>query len=101
MHIERNIQKISLVFFFIIGLMHLLAYLMLSNGYMPDIATAVKTILEIPFILTAAIYGFVSLKIGFELPEKKHKISNIIFIFLIIILFAMLIYINLFIPDRV
>ena len=74
---------------------------MLINGYMADIAHAVKTILEIPFILTAAVYGFVSLKLGFEMPEKKHKISNLIFIIFIIVLFSVLIYINLFLPDRI
>jgi len=101
MHIEKNIQKISLIFFFILGSAYLLAFLMLLNGYNTDFAHAVKAILNIPFILTAAIYGFVSLKIDLELPEKQHKISNIIFIGLIILLFVLLVYLNLFIPDRV
>jgi len=101
MHIEKNIQKISLIFFFILGTAYMLAFLMLLNGYNTDLALAVKKILSIPFVLTAAIYGFVSLKIGLELPEKHHKISNIIFIGVIILLFVLLIYLNLFIPDRV
>ena len=101
MNTEKNIQKISLIFFFIIGISHILAHLMILNGYLVDAANAVKTILEIPFILVAAVYGFVSIKIGFELPEKKHRISNLIFIFFVIVLFVFLLYINLFVPDRI
>ena len=101
MYVERNIQKISLIFFFILGLANLLGYLMLLNGYIPEIAYAVKTISEIPFILSAAVYGFISLKISLETPGKKHSISNMVFIVLLIVLLVLLIYINLFIPDRI
>ena len=101
MNTDRNIQKVALVFFFLIGLGHLMAHLMLTNGYWLDISYAIKKILEIPFILSAAIYGFMSIKISFSTPEKDHKIANIIIILLVIILFAILIYLNLFIPDRV
>src|SRR4030042_4494765 len=96
MHIERNIQKISLIFFFILGLANLLGYLMLVNGYMPETANAVKMISEIPFILSAAVYGFMGLKISLESPGTKHSLSNITFIVILISLFALLIYINLF-----
>jgi len=101
MHIERNIQKISLIFFFILGLSNLLGYLMFVNGYMPETANAVKTITEIPFVLSAAVYGFMGLKISFETPGKKHSISNMLLIVILIALFVLLIYINLFIPDRI
>lgn len=100
MNTDRNIQKVALVFFFAIGLVHILAHLMLTNGYMLDVAYAAKSILEIPFILSAAVYGFMSIKISFTTSEKDHKIANIIIILLVIILFAALIYLNLFIPDR-
>lgn len=73
---------------------------MILNDYFYDIALTAKKILEIPFILTAAVYGFISIKLSFSISEKKHTISNIIFLVLIIILFAILVYLNLFIPDR-
>ena len=101
MQLEKNIQKISLIFFFIFGTIYILAFLMLLNGYNMELAAAVKKILNIPFILTSAVYGFVSIKIDLELPEKQHKLSNIVFIGIIIILFALLVYLNLFIPDRI
>lgn len=100
MNTDKNIQKVALVFFFVIGLIHIVAHLMLTSGYIMNIAYATKSILEIPFILSAAIYGFMSIKISFTTSEKDHKIANIIIILLVIILFAALIYLNLFIPDR-
>ncbi|MFC1655931.1 hypothetical protein ACFL3C_03615 [Patescibacteria group bacterium] len=100
MNLEHNIQKIALIFFFITGTAHIISYLMILNGYAPDTAFMIRTIVEIPFIITAAIYGFISLKISIAQPDKKHKISNILFIAFIIVLFAALIYLNLFIPDR-
>jgi len=101
MQLEKNIQKISLIFFFVLGTLYLLAFLMILNGYNPVFADAVKKILNIPFILTAAVYGFISLKVDLELPEKQHKPSNLVFIGFMIILFALLVYLNLFIPDRI
>lgn len=100
MRLEKNIQKISLIFFFILGSLYILAFLMIINGYYIDLANAVKKILNIPFILTSAVYGFISIKTDLELPEKHHKLSNIIFAGIIIVLFALLVYLNLFIPDR-
>ncbi len=101
MNTDRNIQKVALIFFFLIGLIHITAHLMLTNGYVPEISYAAKRILEIPFILSAATYAFVSIKISFTTSEKDHKIGNIIIVLLVIILFATLIYLNLFIPDRI
>lgn len=74
---------------------------MVINGYFVDISSAIKKIFEIPFILTAAVYGFMSLKLSLTTSEKQHRISNIIFIGILIVLFIVLIYLNLFIPDRI
>jgi hypothetical protein len=100
MNIEHNIQKIALIFFFIIGAVHIISHLMIINGYVVQTAYMIKSISEIPFIIAAAVYGFMSLKISIASPEKKHTISNIFFILFIILLFVGLIYLNLFIPDR-
>jgi Mn2+/Fe2+ NRAMP family transporter len=101
MNTDRNIQKVALIFFFVVGIIHIIAHLMLTNGHMVQTAYAAKSILEIPFILSAAVYGFMSLKISFTTSEKEHKLANIILILLVIILFAILVYLHLFIPDRV
>ncbi len=101
MNTDRNIQKVALIFFFVVGIIHIIAHLMLTNGHMVQTAYATKSILEIPFILSAAVYGFMSLKVSFTTSEKEHKMANIILILLVIILFAALVYLHLFIPDRV
>lgn len=101
MKLEENIQKVSLVFFLIIGLIHITAHLMAINGVNEGLAITVRRALDIPFILIAAFYGLVSLKISLTTTEKKHKISNILIIIVLIALFAAVIYLNLFIPDRV
>lgn len=100
MNIDYNIQKIALIFFFIIGTFHIVSHLMIINGYFIEIAYMVRSISEIPFVITAAIYGFMSLKISIASPEKKHTLSNIVLILFVILLFVGLIYLNLFIPDR-
>jgi hypothetical protein len=74
---------------------------MLTNGYFIETSSAIKNILEIPFILSAAIYGFMNIKISFTTSEKDHKLGNILITIMVIILFLTLIYLNLFIPDRI
>lgn len=100
MKLEKNIQKVALIFFFVIGFAHILAHLMIINDYSYDIALIIKKVLEIPFILTAAVYGFISIKLSLTTSDKKTNVSNIVFLVLIIILFVILVYLNLFIPDR-
>lgn len=101
MKLEENIQKVSLVFFLIVGLAHITAHLMAINGYYENMAVTLRRVLDIPFIIIAATYGLVSLKISLESSEKKHTISNILIIIALIAIFAAVIYLNLFIPDRV
>lgn len=101
MNTDKNIQKVTLIFFFAIGLAHIVAHLMLTNGYFIETSSAIKNILEIPFILSAAIYGFMNIKISFTTSEKDHKLGNILITIMVIILFLTLIYLNLFIPDRI
>lgn len=101
MKLEKNIQRVSLIFFAIIGIAHITAYLMAVNGYYEEISSTVQRILDIPFILIAATYGLISLKISLTTPEKTHKISNILIIIILIAIFAGVMYLNLFIPDRI
>lgn len=100
MDITQKIQKVALVFFFILGSVHLISYLMILNEFSVNVVRPINKIAEIPFILSAAVYGFMSLKLSLARPEKKHTISNIVFILLMIVLLVFLVYINLFIPDR-
>jgi len=97
----RSIQKISIIFFGITGGLHIFANLMIINGFIPEISTAIRNILQIPFIISAAIYGFVSLKLSLTTKEQDNKTSNIIFAIFLIVLTALLIYLQLFVTDRI
>ena len=55
--------------------------------------------MDIPFILTGAIYAFSSFRIAMTDPSKKHKTLDIILISVIIVILLGLLFINLFLPD--
>lgn len=97
----KSIQKISIIFFGITGGLHILSHLMILNGFVPEISTAMRDILQIPFIVSAAIYGFVSLKLSLATKEQDNKITNIIFAIFLVALVALLIYLQIFVPDRI
>src|SRR3989339_779600 len=60
----QNINRISFLFFAVLGATHLLAMLSISNGYMAETAKAIYQILDIPFLLATLIYGGSAFKIG-------------------------------------
>ncbi|MBU1446258.1 hypothetical protein KKD70_03275 [Patescibacteria group bacterium] len=97
----KNIQKISIVFFGITGSLHILAYLMILNEIFPEISMAMRDILQIPFVISAVIYAFVSFKLSISTKEEENKITNIIFAIFLLALMVGLIYLQLFVPDRI
>lgn len=97
MKTAENIKKVALIFFIVLGLGHILSGLMLSNSYVLPTSLVVNRILDIPFAMSALIYGLAATYE--EINEKHHKIANILFIALSVLVFGVLIYINLFIPD--
>ena len=98
MKTAENIKKVALLFFFVLGLGHIITGLMFSNNYFTPASLIINRILDIPFAMSALIYGLSS--IYTELSEKKHKVINIVFIVLSLLIFALLLYINLLVPDK-
>ncbi len=94
----QNIKKVSLIFFIVLGIGNLLSGLMMANNNFMPLSLIVNHILEIPFALTALIYGFSSVRSELE---GDHKIINIFFIILTLLIFGALVYINLFLPDKI
>lgn len=90
-----NIKKVSLIFFIIIGILHLGSSMLIANNVFPQISYIVNKTMEIPFILTGMIYGLSSLRISFFDQENQHKILDIFMISLIIIVLIALIVVNL------
>ena len=99
MKTTENIQKVSVIFFIIIGLAHIITGLMAANGYFPEPTSLISRVLEIPFIVIGMIYGFSSLKLIVASREKKHKILDTIFVSIVAVVFVAIVTINIFVPD--
>ena len=95
----KNIQKISLIFFAIIGTAHILSGLFLAKNYFPVQAYIVNRTLDIPFLITSLGYGFASTILHLSPPEKPSAILSVIFAIIALAIIALTMYINLFIPD--
>jgi hypothetical protein len=98
MKTAENIKKVALAFFMMLGLAHILSGLMFSNGYFTAPALVVNRVLDIPFAMSALIYGLTSIYTG--LGDKNHKAMNVILIAFSVLVLLVLIYINFLIPDR-
>jgi len=98
MKTAENIKKVALIFFMGVGLAHILSGLSFSNGYFTPASLIVNRVLDIPFAMSALIYGLSSIYCG--LGEKGNKAINIILITFSVLVFLFLIYINFLIPDK-
>jgi D-alanyl-lipoteichoic acid acyltransferase DltB (MBOAT superfamily) len=93
-----NIKKVALIFFLVLGLGHIISGLMFSNNFFLPASLITNRVLDIPFAMAALIYGLSS--IYTEMGEKKHTAINIIFILISLLVFGLLLYINLLVPDK-
>jgi len=93
-----NLKKVSLILFLLLGTIHIISGLMFSEGYMLPTSLIINRVLDIPFAITGLIYAFISLYNGID--EKKRKIPGVIFTIILLLIFIILLYINLFIPDK-
>ena len=95
----ENIKKVSLVFFIIMGLLHLGSSIMIANKLYLKETIIVNKIMDIPFILTGLAYGFSSLRCTLTDPSEKHKVLDIILIAIIVLALLGLLTLNIFFPD--
>lgn len=96
---HSNIKKLALIFFILIGGSHILSGLMTSNGYFLPLSNDINKVLDIPFAMTALLYGFTSIEIRKDNPQKK--VYYVIMAGISVLLFLSLIYINLILPDQI
>ena len=94
----ENIKKVALILFLILGLSHILSGLSFSNNYFLPLSLIINRSLDIPFAMTAVVYGLASMYTG--LPEKSHKLASIAFAAIALLIFVALVYINFFIKDK-
>jgi hypothetical protein len=95
----ENIKKVALVLFIILGMVHIIAGLMFSNGYLLPYSFIANRSLDIPFGMTAIIYA--ATHIYTKTGEKAQKIAGVGLVTVSLLIFVLLIYINLFITDKV
>lgn len=99
MKTASNLQKVSLLFFFILGILQILGGIWATQGEYLPISLIVHRILDIPFAITGLIYGCSTIH-HHATPTHKKGLS-IFFSILVIGTFITLIGINLLIPDRI
>lgn len=95
----QNINKTSFLFFAVLGAIHLLAMLSVSNGYLPGTAKTIYQIMDIPFLLSALIYGGSAFQIGLNKIGLRSQVLTTILITFLSIIFTLALYINFFFPD--
>lgn len=98
MKLITNIKNVALVLFIITGITHISAGLMLASNYLLPYSYIINRSFDIPFAMTAIIYGLTS--IYSEIAEQHQKPVGVIFAVMTILIFGGLLYINLLVPDK-
>lgn len=93
MQTNENLKKVALIFFFILGISHIVSGLMMEKKYFLPYSSVINDILTIPFAMSALVYGF-TLVYG-NLKENHRKIATNIFIGLTLLIFIGLILVNI------
>lgn len=99
MTLYDQIRKISLIFFFIIGLAHFLAGLFFINGYFAPQSGLVNRVLFIPFVLSAMCYAFSNIKYHLLENNKDAKWISYVMIGTGLAVFIGLLVIELLVVD--
>jgi len=95
----ENIKKVSLILFIVLGLVHILTGFLMNSSIGLPYTFIINHIMDIPFAMIALVYGLSSIKTG--LKDGGNKIINILFIILALLIFVGLVYINIFVPNKI
>lgn len=96
----KNLHSVSLIFFFILGLLHFISGMLFNNGYLQNVTYLINNSVDIPFALSATIYLLSSIKFFLLNKNFKSNILDKVLIIIFIFVFISLIYFNLFTPDK-
>lgn len=99
METAKNIQKISFIFFAVLGALFIGSGLAEANNYIPKLSQITHRIIDLPFIFCGLLYGLSSLRNTIATPEKTHKILDATLIAIGAILFLSAVLINFIYPD--
>ncbi len=97
--IYQVFRKTILVFFIVIGALHIISGLMASAGQFLPISNIINKVLDLPFAFVATLFGLSNFKIASN--SKYKKIYWLITAILLLLVFAIMVYIIAFIPDKI
>lgn len=95
----KTLRQVSLVFFFIIGTSHILSNLLASSSLLLPASNIIGRVLDIPFAIIGTILALSQAKIPTDSPRLRLYYGLMIIISLLVL--SLLLYINLFLPDKV
>ncbi len=94
----KSLRQAALLFFILIGTSHIITGLMASNSLYLPMSNAINRMLDIPFAVIAVVYGISNWRIPSDSKFKKSFLALMIISATCVLL--ILLYINIFIPDR-
>lgn len=95
----RTLRQVSLVFFFLIGLSHILTGLFASNDIYLPTSNVINRVLDIPFALIGAVFGLSQARIASDSHLRKTYLALMAVILLLVL--GIMLYITLFLPDKI
>ena len=96
--LPENLKKVSLILFIVLGLIHILSGFLMASAIGLPLTFITNRVMAIPFAMTALIYSLASIKTG--LKDQTNKMIDKIFIAFTLLIFIILIYITLLLPDK-
>jgi len=94
----ENIKKMALVLFIVTGVIHISSGLISSNNYFLPLSHIINKSFDMPFAITALIYGFTT--IVSNMKESRQKPAAVVLTIIAVLILAGLLYINLLLPDK-
>lgn len=97
----KNIQKISIWFFAVVGAVYIITGLMSADGYFGDSPLVIHRTTQIPFIVCALAYGGSSFILSLANPEKDNKILMAVTGAICAIILTTIIALEVLFPDLI
>jgi hypothetical protein len=95
----RSLSHISLIFFFIFGVLHIGASMLLTQGIDGNYTQLSFQVMDLPFLLAGLIYGTTRLTMHIGAITGKLKVPFIICSAMALVLFLIALYFNFILPD--
>jgi hypothetical protein len=96
----KNLHDVSAIYFFILAFVYVFAVLAFRNGFMPDLMLTAIRILDVPFALTALIYGGTTIYLQTEREDEEASPWAMIIFAICLLLFGFVVFMNFAFPSQ-